>query len=66
MSDSATISSPRPIRVFLWLGAIGLLVGLLFPLFLANYVRSERARVASCERQERVDCDPSVLWLLMK
>jgi hypothetical protein len=25
MSDSATISSPRPIRVFLWLGAIGLL-----------------------------------------
>ncbi len=66
MSESITQPVPRHLSVFLWLGGLGLVIGLLFPLFLAQSVRSERARLAACDRQERLDCEPSVLWLLMK
>ncbi|MBP6944566.1 hypothetical protein KBD61_02800 [Patescibacteria group bacterium] len=66
MPEPTSVSAPPHLRVFLWLGGIAVVVSLIFPLFLAQRVRSERARLASCERQERLDCEPSVLWLLMK
>lgn len=48
------------------LGMIGTILVLFVPLFLSRHVQSERARRAGCEREERVDCEPSVIWLLMK
>lgn len=66
MPEPTSQPVPRHLNIFLWLGGLGLVLGLLFPLFLAQYVRSERGRLAACDRQERLDCEPSVLWLLMK
>ncbi len=65
MNESQLPSSPRHLTLFVWLGVFATIVAFLVPLFLTQYVRSERARLAACERQERVDCDPSVIWLLM-
>lgn len=59
-------SARKIVNVFLVLGAIALLLCLLIPIFLVREVQSERARFAACDRHERIDCNPSFLWLLMK
>jgi hypothetical protein len=65
-SESSLPPPPRHLRVFLWVGALALIAVLLLPLLLTQYVRAERARFAACDRHERIDCDPSIIWLLMK
>ncbi len=67
---NSTLSLPsrsgRWIQIAIICGCVLLGMLLLVPVLLANQVRSERARLAACERYERVDCDPSFIWLLMK
>ncbi len=48
------------------LGVLGMLVSFALPLLLTGQVQRERARLAACEREERIDCQPSILWLLLK
>lgn len=59
-------SSRTTVHVFLVLGLVAIFLGLLIPILLVREVQSERARFAACQRRERIDCDPSFLWSLMK
>lgn len=63
------MSQPSPskiVNVFLVFGVIAIVLGLLIPVFLIREARMERARFTACQRHERVDCEPSFLWSLMK
>jgi hypothetical protein len=59
-------SSSRVVNLFLVFGVIAIFLGLLIPVLLVREARLERARFAACQRHERVDCEPSFLWSLMK
>ena len=61
-----TSAVQRLIKYALVLGALAMLAGFILPLLFTGRVKQERARLASCEREERIDCDPSVIWLLLK
>lgn len=48
------------------LGVLGVITSFVLPLLLTKQVQEERARLAACEREERIDCQSSVIWLLLK
>ena len=60
------LSSHRLIRRCTISGLVAILVVIVIPLFVGIRLRNENARYVACERHERIDCEPSVVWLLMK
>ncbi len=60
------LSATKIIKVFLSLGVVAIFLGCLIPVMLIRELKSERTRFTACLRHERIDCNPSWLWSLMK